>query len=537
MSDDPILDVLKASNPEGFRAAIESLSVALPEAIAGYSGLPEADIRALAARPSSDVRSVIARREDCPADLLAELAHDADGQVRRAVASNPATPIETVAVLAADPDEWVRWDVTRRTDLHLQPALWDLLASDATRNVRSGIASNPGCPREVLMQLAADEDFLVKYDLWKNPALPDDVKAVLVLADVSPPDELRLLSELRSSGRVPTEEDEVRSLLYSAQLTLDELRTVRAAIDNGPNMYAVRSSLADQREADERLLADLVSHASHRWEWRSLWNRYFAHAWPSTQAFSSVDVDLDVLSLFASAGHPAGLVFSQTPAVEPTVDPAVGVAQLINNEILIRALWRELALSGTCTIQAWNDNVDGDKFYLELPNFGLSEGAVAYILGGYSEYRDWVQLEDYLDEYDAVRALAHYGEDLEFEELAALDEAMCAAIAFAEENTNDLTLTRKGSQFIHQVASNMQYLDREDMSTRVVIQDSDVPEICYGELPEANKRMLVDYLMAARIHVLMEKFRLVDHFLSCIEVHPQTPADLVERIKASGFTQ
>ena len=537
MNADPILDALKASNPEGFRAAIESLSVALPEALAEYSGLPEADIRALAASRYVAVRSVIAGREDCPSDVLAELACDADGQVRRAVASNPATPIETVAILAADPDEWVRWDITRRTDLQLQPGLWDLLASDGVQNVRSGIACNPKCPPEVLMRLAADEDFLVQYDLWKNPSLTDDVKAVLALADVSPPDELRLLSELRSSGLVPSEEDDVRSLLYSAQLTLDELRAVFAAIDDGPDMYAVRTELAEQREADEALLADLVNAAGHRWEWRSLWNRYFDRAWPSTQAFSSVDVDPDILALFASMGHPAGLVFSETPVVEPTVDPAVGLAQLINNEILIRALWRELALSGICKIQAWNDNVDGDKFYLDLGNFALSEGAVAYILGGYSENREWARLEDYLDEYDSQRALSHYGEELELEDLAELDETMCAAIAFAVDNTNDLTLTRKGSEFIHQIASNMEYLDREDMSTRVVIQDSDVPEICYGELPDVNKRMLVDYLMAARTHVVMEKFRLADHVLGCIEVHPQTPPDLVERIKASGFTQ
>lgn len=537
MNDDPILDALKASNPEGFRTAIDDLSIALPEAIAAYSGLPEADIRALAARPKVAVRRVIAQREDCPADVLAELARDADDEVRRAVASNPATPIETVAILAADPYKWVRWDISRWRDLHLQPALWEVLAADPESTVRSGIARNPRCPPELLIRLAADPDFGVKYDLWQNPAITDDVKAILALADIAPPDSVKLLNALRTSGTIPTDPEELRTLFYGEQLTLAELHAVRAAMDDGPNLYAVRSSLADQRAADDELLAALVHKASHRWEWRSLWSRYFGNAWPSTQAFSSVDVDPDVLSLFASLGHPAGLVFSETPVVEPTVDPAVGLAQLINAEILIRALWRELALTGICTIQAWNDNIDGDKFYLDLGNYGLSEDAVAYILGGYSEYRDWVTLEDYLDEYDAQRALAHFGEELEFEDLSEIDEKMCAAISFAVENTNDLTLTRKGSEFIHQIASNMEYLDREELSTRVVIQDSDIPEVCYGELPDVNKRMLVDYLMAARSHVLMEKFRLADHFLACIELHPQTPADLVERIKASGFTK
>lgn len=536
MIEDPILDVLQATNPEGFRATVEDLSIAIPEALAAYAGLPESDVRDLAERRNISVRSVVARREDCPADLLAQLAGDDDDGVRRAVASNPGTPIDTVARLAVDPDEWVRWDVARRDDLHLQPELWVLLGTDRESHVRSGIARNPGCPPALLMRLAADEHFSVKYDLWRNPAITDDVKAVLALADVPAPDEVQLVSALRSTGAIPTGTDDLRKLFYDSQLTLDELQAVRAAMDDDPNNYAVRSSIAEQRAADEATLADLVRSASHRWEWRSLWGRYFPRAWPSTQAFASVDVDLEVLGLLADAGHPAGLVFSESSAIEPPIDPAAGLAQLIHSEILIRALWRELALSETCAIAAWNDNVDGDKFYLDLPSYALSGDAIAYLIGGYSEYRDWVHLEDYLSEDDAIRALALYGEELEFEDLEALDEMMCAAIAFAERNTHDLTITTKGTEFIFQVASNLTYLDREEMSTRVVIQDSDIPEICFEGLPAEKQRLLVDYLFAARDHVLIREWRLADHFLACIQLHPKTPNDLAARIAASGVT-
>lgn len=535
MVEDPILDLLQANKPEGFRKVVEDLSEVLPEGIAAYAGLPEADVRALAARGYLGTCSVVAGREDCPPDLLSELAVHNHVNVRRAVASNSATPIHTVAMLAADTDKWVRQDIARRDDLSLLPSLWDVLATDKELWVRASVARNPGCPPEILMRFTADEDWDVRTNLWRNPAITDEIKTALALSKSAAPKEMQLLNTLRSSGEVPTDPDNLLSLVTNKQLTPSEIQMLMSFIEDNPAAYDIRPRLALQNAVDDKILVDLARAAGSKEEWHSLWNHCFPQTWPSTRAFLTPDApDPEVLSLLVGAGHPAGLVHSESPAIEPTVNPAVGLAQLIHMELLIRALWPELVLSKLCNIYA--DEYEG-TFFLRGRNYaGGGEVSDALLAGPYIKDRDWVELEFYLDEDDAVLALSRIGDDLEFYSLDALDEEMCKAIAFADHFVRGVRINKEGRKLILQVASKMKNLDASDMQIRVIIRDSDFPEICFGALPERKQSMLVDYLLAARDHALIRQWRLADVFLACIQLHPQTPSDLVARIVASGAT-
>jgi hypothetical protein len=536
MVEDPILSAIQTANPEAFRTLINEFVETLPAAIASYSGLPEQYVRRLAESNSSNVRAEIAGRTDCPSDVIELLAKDSDESVRSRVAGNPNSPLPLIRSLVADPNEWVRREIARRSDVPNE--VLSEFTSDRSRLVRSTLAKNPNCPKDVFVQLTNDPDIGVQFDLWRNPALTDEMRAVLALEGIDSPDEVRIEQAWRQSGTWPADEGDLRTLISFGTLSAEDLRSVFDQLDSDRNTYAVRSALADNEKADKELLADLVRAATDRWEWRSLWARYFGHLWPSTLAFASVDVSDEAIAILNAAGHPAGLLRTDLPAVQPTVDPAAGLAQLILAELLVRALWRELALTGTRRIQAWNDNVDGDKFYLDLNTSGLSEGPIGYLFGGYSENREWAELEDYLTEDDAQRTLSNFGEELEFDSVAKddLDAAMCAAISFASENTGDVTITKKGATFIQQVALELDYLDREDMSTRVVIRESELPQIGFGALSAEKQGMLVDFLLAARSHVLIEQWRLADHALACIQVHPQAASDVVSRIEATGFT-
>lgn len=113
-------------------------------AVASNAALPIPLMERAVNDEESLVRAGAAQNLGMPADLLSRLAHDfADGDdgayVRMFVGSNPLLPIEDMSRLASDLDE----------------------CDDGT--VRSGVASNPAAPRELLIQLlrAGDDDVLV----------------------------------------------------------------------------------------------------------------------------------------------------------------------------------------------------------------------------------------------------------------------------------------------------------------------------------------------------------------------------------------
>jgi hypothetical protein len=502
---DPVLDRLSEIDPDAYRAVIAEVGDVLDvaESMAGDSGLSLNDMTTLSTHFSADVRSVVASRPDCPAEM--------------------------VHALASDPNVWVRCAVARRGDVG-ELGLWEQLASDSKAEVQRAIANNPACPQTVLLQLAITAEYDVQMELWRNPALTEEVRAALVLAGTKAPDDYRIIQAWRTSGVLPTDRKQLEALAGHRHLDADALREILQAVGDEFHAYAIRSKLAEHPAADEALLAQLVHNAKHRWEWRSLWQRYFPMPFPSTAAMSSARTSDATRTALNAAGHPAGLISIDLPAVACSVNPAEGLAQLIRSELLVGALWRELALTGVLPIEAQNDNHDGNKFYLSITG-NEGDGPIGYLLGGYSQNREWAEIQDSLDEEDAQHALSQWADDWDFEEESD-DEAMCVFISYAALNTTDLTITEKGAAFILEVALGMD-VDTEYMESTVTIKESKLPHIGYGGLDPLKKAMLADLLMASREHVLMREWGLADHLLSCVEHHLDTPEDLRIRIVAS----
>jgi len=532
MDEDPILDRLKGQDPDGYEVVIEDMFQLLPDVLAGYSGLSQEFVSTLAMSRYPDVRERIASRSDCSSALLEKLSFDPDASVVRQVAANANTPAPVIAELAGSRDEWVRWQVARRTDISAID-LWETLSRDDSPLVQKAVATNPSCPQAVLMSLALKGDFSVQYDMWEHPSLPDEVKATLSVAGINAPEDYQLVQAWVETKNLPSDADSLGTLASSPALDSEALRGILSQVGADINAYSVRSKLAGNPNADDALLSALVASADHRWEWRSLWARFFPKTWPSSKAFGSPELSEEARAALNRAGHPAGLLCVDLPATRSEVPGSAALGQLINSNLLVRALWRELALTETFRINAWNDNVDGDKFYLELDGKGPSEGPVAYVLGGYSEDREWAELQEYLSENDAIRALAYFWEDWEFQSVDGrqLDEAMCAALAFAVENTDHLALLDAGSKFIQQTAEGLSYIDREDVSTKVVIVESELPHIGYGDLSDEKKQLLVDLLVESRDSSLLREWGIVEHFLVCIQNHPETPVALSDRIE------
>jgi len=136
---------LNALTPAPVLAALhERGNYSLRGAVASNAALPVSLMERAVNDDEFLVRADAARNLAMPADLLSRLAHDfADGDdgayVRMFVGSNPLLPIKDMSRLASDHDE----------------------CEDGT--VRSGVASNPGAPSDLLNQLLLEggDDILV----------------------------------------------------------------------------------------------------------------------------------------------------------------------------------------------------------------------------------------------------------------------------------------------------------------------------------------------------------------------------------------
>lgn len=222
----------------------------------------------LAKSGGADRRAAVASNHSCPPEMLERLANDLDPSVRYAVAKNPLCPPEVLKRLAMDQgilmfrmvDESLSTselptrstssgDRIKRapavagteTDRRLLAAnsplcpseMLEQLAADPDSIIRRSVAKNPSCPLEALTQLARDKDTFVRVRVAQNPSCPrsdvlrlsrDNAGRVRSAAASNPvfiacpssksasnvgaslPDELSRLAELHKKGILTDEE-------------------------------------------------------------------------------------------------------------------------------------------------------------------------------------------------------------------------------------------------------------------------------------------------------------------------------------------
>lgn len=156
------------------------------------------ELRELALRSSSFVRSAVARNPHTDIPTLRSLAETGDKYVLSAVASNPSASADLlVEVLArAGEDDYVRAAVAS----HPSASAMTLrhLHDHSDPRVRRGVASNPACPSGLLSEFAADPDEGVRAAAAKHPNTPDS--ALMGLCEDTSSGVIRALG-LRHSDR------------------------------------------------------------------------------------------------------------------------------------------------------------------------------------------------------------------------------------------------------------------------------------------------------------------------------------------------
>jgi len=122
------------------------------------------------------VRAAMAKRPDCPTQLLRVLSQDSQAVVRASVVTNARCTPEILSALSQDASKRVRQMVASIPAC--PPEDLERLAHDKDVSVRQMVTKNKNCPPEVLVQLSADDDPFTRRNAANHPNLPEEYKAL-----------------------------------------------------------------------------------------------------------------------------------------------------------------------------------------------------------------------------------------------------------------------------------------------------------------------------------------------------------------------
>lgn len=396
------------------------------------------------------------------------------------------------------------------------------LAGHDSTEVRRALARNHACSPEVLARLAVDRDEWVRYSAVRNPRASEQDRVAFAL--VSSPSEVERASGSRL--KVPPEMDPATPPEVLRKIAEDELQKVGVDCD-----LRLRCALGANPSLPQDLVARLVEAAIYPREWGSLWGR--GHSmWPSTHAFLSEGAPEWLIALLARHGHPAGLLYRGVTVGPSHLDPAGALRDLINSELLVRALWRELALAGVVELVYWNEK-EGDQFFPRANGLELMDDHTAgqCIIGGYSSSREWLATSDSLEDYAVFRLAAGGFEDWFFDIDEDFDEASLGLFALSgvawisEMGYAPIRWTPVGQGAVDGPLRDamLDRSDPEDYDTEVTVVASRLPGIGYAQTCDEQKASLTDLIRQSRKDPIIKTWGLADHFLMCIALHSSTP--------------
>lgn len=101
----------------------------------------------------------VAKSENTPPEILAQLAQSADAGTLQRVAANPHTPSQTLATLAKRSNTKIVLNVA--CNKSTPETILRQLSDHPKQNIRRGVTANAAAPLDLLLKLRAENDHLV----------------------------------------------------------------------------------------------------------------------------------------------------------------------------------------------------------------------------------------------------------------------------------------------------------------------------------------------------------------------------------------
>jgi hypothetical protein len=285
-------------------------------------------------------------------------------------------------------------------------------------------------------------------------------------------------------------------------------------LDLGGYSYAYYSAIADNPSTPQEVIDKLVKKARHRWEWRSLSGYYRRLA--KKKGLSDEIKD-----------YPVSLLDGRDLEEEERVLNLYCVSGY-----MIEDLWQDLAAKDILELVYYPDSYDGDSFgpqdiiqsateYLLTPGFDCS-----WIDKNYS-----VDVGYIID--DAEEIWARYVDDEGSDDWAEdlMSDYSVSAVFATGVNCGDITQYNydEAAEFLSNSFSD----DEQYSEVSVTILELPYNGLRYQQLGEDAQLSLVNNITAVHEEdVFHNHFRLAEHLLSLIVIHPKTTARVLELIGA-----
>jgi len=400
------------------------------------------------------------------------------------------------------------------------------LTRSADSCVRLALANRRNCPPEALMLLAADADQWVRRGVFENAAATDEVRAAVTLQSSS----VEVANWIAWRGSAPTGPE-------------------------GPEEGGLpRADIVD--------LTDLPATSTDR---MAVWNAGRRSLWPSTAAFLHPATPEWILEAFSEHGHPAALFDSRlsVPRREVIVDAGRALRELVDSRLLIRAVWRGLAIWGALEL-FFIPNYEGWPQLIPLvdgkPLLEPGSAAELVISGGetgrmaLTHAEEWVLVSHSVSLASAIDILGEvfdlwveYGIDDEtfvslFEDpdifgdsdrshqrVSTLDRFALAGLSYLQRHRGIEIATETAMEAIRALDVFPMLSEPRDLSGyefQVVIGGTDLPWISYSESGPEKMRLLAELLRESEKDLAVSEWGVGRHFLECMALHPSTPDEV-----------
>jgi hypothetical protein len=258
----------------------------------------------------------------------------------------------------------------------------------------------------------------------------------------------------------------------------------------------INSAIAESPNVDLETLNLLAKNATHRWEWRSLSTGYRKFLAPEENA-----IDYLKKNRTFECKSSESLLMEIAPA-------------------LTELLWQELALLGLLKFYYIYDEYEGDQF--GPIGLELDFTAAGYLLSpGYEV--EWISKTDHVDFENVAVMVRDDWESCDEEALRSIG-ALVIGVALGHvepiiQKTYDEIFSEM-SEMPHQFI----YTDVEIIPSKI---DTELKQkgITFTELDDPRKMELVQHLINTIKHPYFGGFRISQHILNLLLMHPSTPSD------------
>ena len=283
----------------------------------------------------------------------------------------------------------------------------------------------------------------------------------------------------------------LRTLVKSKYCPADVLHQIA-----GKNIEMhINSSIAESPNVELETLNLLAKNATHRWEWRSLTTGYRKVLAPEKNA-----IDFLKKSRTFECKSSESLLMEIAPE-------------------LTELLWQELALLGLLEFYYKYDELEGDHFgpiYLEL-----DYTPAGYLLSPGFEV-EWISKTDHIESKYVAEMVEDQWENWE--------EALCSigALATGVSLGHVEPITQKTYDEIFSEMSGIPFgfieTDVEILPAKI---NAELQQkgITFTELDDSRKMELVQHLVNTIKHPYFGGFKISQHILSLLLMHPSTPSD------------